>query len=55
MLTSIQCIHCKFGDTLKDIFSAEDFEGHYICSQYPDKIPDYVDNATDDCPKFEEK
>lgn len=55
MLIIIQCIDCKFGNTLKSITTKEDFEGYSICSQYPDKIPDYVEDATKDCPKFEEK
>jgi len=55
MLVRMQCVDCKFGNTLKGIFSVDVFGRHYICSQYPDKIPNYVDNATDDCPKFEEK
>ena len=55
MLVRLQCVDCKFMDTVKDIFTAEDFEGHLICSQYPDRIPDYVEKGTKDCPRFKTK
>lgn len=55
MLIRIQCVDCKFGNSLKSIIIVEDFEGYSICSQYPNRIPDCVEEATKDCPKFEEK
>ena len=54
MLIILQCIDCKFSSSLK--LSYEDkWEGVYSCSQYPNDIPLYVENAAKDCLKFEEK
>jgi len=54
MLPILQCLDCKFFPSLKLSYEVK-FEGDYSCSQYPNGIPKIVENATDDCEKFEEK
>ena len=49
----LQCAKCKNG--LRWKVTGENFPGTYICKQYPRGIPKYVEEATRDCPKFEEK
>jgi len=51
MLVAMQCLECKFRDTLKIKGLFEQFD----CSQYEEGIPDYVVSGNKDCPKFEEK
>jgi len=56
MIPILQCGKCKFNKTFKWEVSVEvEGPGKIICSQYPDGIPSYVEEATDDCPEFEEK
>jgi len=52
-LPIIQCATCKFN--LRDYTTEENFPGITICDQYPNGTPDYVMDATDDCPKYEEQ
>lgn len=47
----LQCLECKFFKTLK----LQQPEDEYICSKYPNGIPKFVDDASQDCPKFEEQ
>ena len=54
MITILQCVNCKYRNTLK--WNIETIESNKTtCIQYEEGIPDYVENGTEDCPKFEEK
>jgi len=55
MTPVLQCGKCKFGKTVEWLFPEEPAEGILVCSQYPAGIPSFVEEATEDCPKFEEK
>lgn len=57
MLKIIQCPKCKYGESFKWDLSvpSPDNLGEYVCSQWSEKIPDYVIEAEKDCPKFKEK
>ena len=52
-LPLLQCVDCKFKQSFK-LEPTKDLIGKYTCSQFPDGIPDYVEEGTEDCPKFEE-
>lgn len=58
MIPVLQCGKCKFGKTLDwelpEIMTPEDL-GILVCSQFTDGIPDYVEDAIGDCPKFQPK
>ena len=54
MLVILQCLDCKYFPTLKLSYEKE-FKGSDSCSQYPVAIPSYVENGTENCPKFEEE
>jgi hypothetical protein len=53
MLTIMQCGKCKYEvewvipDDIDDVY--------YMCPQYPKGIPAFVEEATEDCPRFEER
>ncbi len=51
MLPILQCTTCKFKNSLK--WEVE--PNVYICSEFPIRVPDYVGEATKDCPKYEEE
>ena len=58
MIPVLQCGKCKFGKTLNWILPEElssDDLGTLVCSQFTNGIPDYVEDATADCPKFKPK
>ena len=52
MTVVMQCFDCKFN--LEWDLTEENFPGIYKCDQY-EKIPSYVEDGIDACPKFEEK
>jgi len=55
MIPVLQCGKCKFGISLNwDVNEDDGKVGMLRCSQYPKKIPNYVEEATALCPKFEE-
>jgi len=47
----LQCHECKFFKTLHIIWPKD----KYVCSEYPNGIPNFVEDTTKDCPKFEVK
>ena len=56
MIPILQCGGCKFSKTFKWEVSVEvEGLGKLTCSQYPEGIPSYVEEATDDCQEFKEK
>ena len=54
MLIQLQCGKCKF-ELDWELPEEEDTVGKFICTQYPEGIPKYVEDVQKDCPKFEEK
>lgn len=53
----LQCGKCRYGgENLEWVFPDDDMEstGVYICSQYPDGIPEFVENGEKVCPKYKE-
>ena len=56
MIPILQCGKCKYSKSFKwDLSNDVEDIGKLICSQYPEGIPNYVENATAQCDKFEEK
>jgi len=53
MLTILQCGKCKY--KLEWVITDDLEDSYYKCQKYPNKIPTYVEEATEECPKFEEK
>jgi len=54
MLINIQCGSCKFRESFK-WDTSQGLPGKYKCSQFTDEIPIYVEEGTQDCPKFKER
>jgi hypothetical protein len=58
-LVALQCGECEFGKTFRWKLTEKQFEegspGDYVCSQFPTSIPSYVEEGTEDCPKFVRK
>lgn len=52
-LPILQCGTCKHN--LRSYITEDNFPGIDICDQYPEQVPDFVLEATGDCPKYEEK
>ncbi len=54
MIPVLQCGRCKFSGTFKWLIE-EDGPGigKVVCSEYPDGIPNYVEEATGECPRKE--
>ena len=58
MIPVLQCGGCEYGKTLDWILPetpSPEYLGALVCSQYKEGIPDYVEDTTADCPRFEEK
>ena len=54
----LQCGKCVFGFSLNwilaEVLTPSDL-GMLVCIQFTDGIPDYVEDAIDTCPRFNEK
>jgi len=46
----LECGTCRYN--LRWHITEKNFPGVYICDQYPKEIPEFVLEATKDCPKF---
>lgn len=50
MLPILQCAECKFNAIWKP-----EIIDSIVCEEYPEGIPNYVEEGVKDCPKFIEK
>ena len=49
----LECGTCRHN--LRWHITEKNFPGVYICDQYPEEIPEFVEEGTKDCPKFQAK
>ena len=52
-IVMLECGTCR--NNLKWHITQKNILGVYICDQYPDGIPEYVEEGIEDCPKFQAK
>ena len=51
----LQCGNCLLGNTVKWIIEKDNITNYLICENYPDGMPDYVEQVEKDCPKFKKE
>jgi len=53
----LQCGKCKFNLAWEPPEDDSDFRdiGRFTCEEYPEAIPDFVENVTENCPKFKQR
>lgn len=54
-MVKLQCEDCHFGGSLAWGAFDDSLTGKLFCSEYVEEIPSFVEEATQDCPKFKPK